>query len=102
MTGPQPPHLYGGNRRLLRLGLLSVGRGSVECLESRKWQVFAGEVGLFGGLVCQCLVGSDGVVDDAEAMNFHVKGVAIADVAAKQVLVFQGAEEPLDDAVGLW
>lgn len=63
--------------------------------------VFVLEVGLFGGAVGECLVGSDGVVDDAESVDFHVEGVAVADVAAEEVLVFEGAEEPFDDAVGL-
>jgi hypothetical protein len=47
------------------------------------------------------LVGADGVVDDAEAVDFHVEGVAVADVAAVEVFVFEGAEEAFDDAVGL-
>jgi len=32
----------------------------------------------------------------------HVQGVAVADVATEKVLVFEGAEESFDDAVGLW
>ena len=72
------------------------------CLESRRWQGFAVEVGLFWGAVGQGLVWSDGVVDDAESMGFHVECVAVADVAAEEMLVFQGFEESLDDAVGLW
>lgn len=79
--------------------LVVVGRAP--CLESRKWQAFCVEVGLFGGAVCQCLVGSDGVVGDAEAVGFHVQGVAVADVAAEEMLVFQCLEEALDNAVGL-
>ena len=37
--------------------------------------------------VGECLVGSDGVVDDAESVDFHVEGIAVADVAAEEVLV---------------
>ena len=37
-------------------------------------------------------MGSDGVVDDAEAVDFHVEGVAVTDVAAEKVLVFERAE----------
>jgi hypothetical protein len=66
------------------------------CLESRSWQVFGGgfvvEVGLVGCAVVEGLVGPDGVVDDPEAMNFHVEGVAVGDVAAVEVLVFEGAK----------
>ena len=61
-----------------------------------------GEVGLFGGAVGEGLVGSDGVVDDSESVNFHVEGIAVADVAAEEVLVFERSEESFDDAVGLW
>ena len=46
-------------------------------------------------------MGADGVVDDAEMVNFHVKGVAVGDVSAEEVLVFEGAEEAFDGAVGL-
>jgi hypothetical protein len=60
------------------------------------------EVGLAGCAVVEALVGSDGVVDDAEAMGFHVWSVAVADVAAEEMLVFEGAEEAFDDSVGLW
>jgi hypothetical protein len=58
-------------------------------------------VGLFWGVVGECLVGSDGVVDHAESVGFHVEGVAVADVAAVEVFVFEGAEEAFDDTVGL-
>jgi hypothetical protein len=74
-------------------------------LESRNWQglvwLFVVEVGLFGGSVGEGLVRSDGVVDDPETVNFHVEGIAVADVAAEQMLVFERAEESFDDAVGL-
>lgn len=62
------------------------------CLESRFWQVFGRglvKVSLFGGAVVECLVGPDGVVDDAESVDFHVECVSVADVAAEEVLVFQ-------------
>ncbi|MGF6884227.1 hypothetical protein ABIA39_003532 [Nocardia sp. GAS34] len=41
------------------------------------------------------------VVDDPEAVNLHVQGIAVGDHATEQVLVFQGAEEPLDHTVRL-
>ncbi|MET8878616.1 hypothetical protein [Nocardia sp. NPDC004604] len=41
----------------------------------------------------------DRVVDDPEAVNLHVQGIAVGDHATEQVLVFQGAEEPLDHTV---
>jgi hypothetical protein len=47
------------------------------------------------------LVGSDGVVDLAEPVDFDGEGVAVVDGSAVEVLVLEGAEEPLDDAVGL-
>ena len=62
---------------------------------------FVGEVGGLGCAVVECLVGSDGVVDDAEAVGFRVESVAVADVAAEQVLLFECFEGPLDEAVGL-
>jgi hypothetical protein len=46
------------------------------------------------------LVGADGVVDLAEAVDFYGQGVAV-DAATEQVLVLQRAEEPFDDAAGL-
>lgn len=52
-------------------------------------------------LIPQCLVWSDGVVDVAVAVDFHVEGVAVTDEPAVEVLVFQGAEEPFDHTVGL-
>jgi hypothetical protein len=47
------------------------------------------------------LVGADGVVDLAEAVDFYGQGVAVVDAATEQVLVLQRAEEPFDDAAGL-
>ena len=47
------------------------------------------------------MVWSDGVIDDAEAVDFHVERVTITDVAAEEVFVFQRLEEALDDAIGL-
>lgn len=79
--------------RFPRPALTSERLGGHDCLESRSWQVFAVEVGLFGGVVVEGLVGSDGVVDDAEVVGFHVEGVAVGDVAAVEVFVFEGAEE---------
>jgi hypothetical protein len=49
----------------------------------------------------ECLVGSDGVVDLGEPVDFDGEGVAVVDGSAVEVLVLEGAEEPLDDAVGL-
>jgi hypothetical protein len=46
-------------------------------------------------------VGPQGVVGAAEQAEFDSEGVAIADDRAVEVLVFQGAEEPFDHAVGL-
>jgi hypothetical protein len=46
------------------------------------------------------LVGSDGVVDLAEPVDFDGEGVAVVDGSAVEVLILEGAEEPLDDAVG--
>jgi hypothetical protein len=46
-------------------------------------------------------MGSDGVVDLAEPIDFDGQGVAVADRATEQMLVLQGAEEPLDHPVGL-
>jgi len=53
------------------------------------------------GAVAEGLVGSDGVVDLSEAGDFDGERAGVIDRAAEQVLVFQGAEEALDDAVGL-
>jgi hypothetical protein len=53
------------------------------------------------GAVVEGLVGSDGVVDLAEAVDFDGEGVAVVDGSAVEVLVLEGAEGPLDDAVGL-
>jgi len=47
------------------------------------------------------VVGPQGVVGAAEQAEFDSEGVAIADDRAVEVLVFQGAEEPFDHAVGL-
>ena len=47
------------------------------------------------------LVGSDGVVDLAEAADFDGEGAGVVDRAAEQVLILERAEEALDDAVGL-
>jgi hypothetical protein len=47
------------------------------------------------------LVGSDGVVDLAEPVDFDGEGVAVLDGSAVEVLVLEGTEEPFDDAVGL-
>lgn len=52
-------------------------------------------------LIGQRLVRTDAVVDMAVAVDFHVEGVAIADDAAVEVLVFQCAGESLDHTVGL-
>ena len=46
-------------------------------------------------------MGSDGVIDLAESLDFHGEGVAVVDRGAVEVLVFQGFEQPLDDSVGL-
>jgi hypothetical protein len=51
--------------------------------------------------VVEGLVGPQGVVGAAEQAEFDSEGVAIADDRAVEVLVFQGAEEPFDHAVGL-
>jgi hypothetical protein len=50
------------------------------------------------GAVVEGLVGSDGVVDLAEPVDFDGEGVAVVDGSAVEVLVPKGAEEPLDDA----
>ena len=60
-----------------------------------------GEVGVTWYAVADRLVGADGVVDLAEAVGFHREGVPVVDGASEQVLVFKGAEESFDDAVGL-
>jgi hypothetical protein len=60
-----------------------------------------GQVGVAWGAVVEGLVGSDGVVDLAEPVDFDGEGVAALDGSAVEVLVLKGAEEPLDDAVGL-
>jgi hypothetical protein len=60
-----------------------------------------GQVGVAWGAVVEGLVGSDGVVDLAEPIDFDGEGVAVLDGSAVEVLVLKGAEEPLDDAVGL-
>lgn len=60
-----------------------------------------GQVGVAWGAVVEGLVGSDGVVDLAEPVDFDGEGVAVLDGSAVEVLVLKGAEEPLDDAVGL-
>lgn len=44
---------------------------------------------------------SDPVVDVAEAGGLHRERAAVVDRRAVQVLIFEGAEEALDDAVGL-
>jgi hypothetical protein len=62
----------------------------------------SGQVGVAWGAVVEGLVGSDGVVDLAEPVDFDGEGVAVVDGSAVEVLVLEGAEEPLDDAVGLW
>jgi hypothetical protein len=49
--------------------------------------------GGLGGVGC--------VVDLAEPVDFDGEGVAVVDGSAVEVLVLEGAEEPLDDAVGL-
>ena len=46
-------------------------------------------------------MGSDGVVNDSEAVGFHVEGITVADIAAEEVFVFQRLEESLDDAICL-
>ena len=53
------------------------------------------------GAVVEGLVGSDGVVDLAEPVDFDGEGVAVVDGSEVEVLALEGAEEPLDDAVGL-
>ena len=60
-----------------------------------------GEVDVAGSSVAECLVGSDGVVELAEAIDLDGEHVAVADGGAVEVFIFQGAEEPFDDAVGL-
>ena len=60
-----------------------------------------GQVGVAWGAVVEGLVGPDGVVDPAEPVDFDGEGVAVLDGSAVEVLVLKGAEEPLDDAVGL-
>ena len=47
------------------------------------------------------MVGSDGVIDLAEAADFDGQRAGVVDGAAEQVLVLGRAEEPFDDAVGL-
>src|SRR6266540_5451305 len=59
------------------------------------------EIGVAWHAVGDGLVGSDGVIDLAEAADFDGEGAGVVDRAAEQMLVFQGAEEPFDDAVGL-
>ena len=39
-------------------------------------------------MIVEVLVGSDGLVDDAEAVDFHFEGVTVGDVAAEEVFVF--------------
>jgi hypothetical protein len=46
-------------------------------------------------------VGSDAVIDVAEAGGLHRDRSAVIDGCAIEVLVFEGAEETLDDAVSL-
>ena len=53
------------------------------------------EVRLARGVVAEGMVGSDRVVNLAESLDFHGQGVAVGDLSAVEVLVFQGAEEPL-------
>src|SRR5712692_218390 len=53
------------------------------------------EVGVARCPVTERLVGSDAVVDVAEAGGLVIDGCAV------EVLVFEGAEETLDDAVSL-
>jgi hypothetical protein len=50
----------------------------------------------------ECLVGSQGVIGMPEAVDLDGQRVAVADHRPIQVLVLQDAEEPFDDAVGLW
>src|SRR2546427_4795979 len=59
------------------------------------------EVGVARCPVTERLVGSDAVVDVAEAEGLHRKRSAVIDGCAVEVLVFEGAEETLDDAVSL-
>src|SRR4030088_1068360 len=59
------------------------------------------EVGVARCPVAERLVGSDAVVDVAEAGGLHRKRSAVIDGCAVEVLVFEGAEETLDDAVSL-
>src|SRR5712692_7426176 len=59
------------------------------------------EVGVARCPVTERLVGSDAVVDVAEAGGLHRKRSAVIDGCAVEVLVFEGAEETLDDAVSL-
>src|SRR5207245_2518328 len=61
----------------------------------------APSVGVARCPVTERLVGSDAVVDVAEAGGLHRKRSAVIDGCAVEVLVFEGAEETLDDAVSL-
>jgi hypothetical protein len=46
-------------------------------------------------------MGADGVVDLPEAVDLDRERVAVIDRPAKQLLLLQRAEEPLDDSIGL-
>ena len=48
-----------------------------------------GQVGVAGGAVVEGLVGSDGVVDSAEPVDFDGEGVAVVDGSAVEVLVLE-------------
>jgi hypothetical protein len=50
-----------------------------------------GQVGVAWGVVVEGLVGSDGVVDLAEPVDFDGEGVAVLDGSAVEVLVLNGS-----------
>jgi hypothetical protein len=50
-----------------------------------------GQVGVAWGAVVEGLVGSDGVVDLAEPVDFDGEGVAVLDGSAVEVLVLNGS-----------
>jgi hypothetical protein len=60
-----------------------------------------GHVGVAWGAVVEGLVGSGWCCRSGEPVDFDGAGVAVVDGSAVEVLVLEGAEEPLDDAVDL-
>lgn len=77
-----------------------LGADHILC-SSRILQGLALEVGQNGCLVAEGLVGTHGVVVVDEDVELDGQGVAVADVGAVEMFVLGGAEESLDDAVGL-